>query len=300
MVIGEEARQLLVGAYDMHIHGGPDIMPRKGNDLDFARRAAAAGMAGIMIKSHYTSTADRVALVNEVVAGTRCYGALSLNHAVGGLNAIAVDVAGRSGGRLVWFPTVDAENEVAHQQRHPDGKKAYWYTMQQLLQQQGIYRPPFSILGEDGRLLPETYQVLEAIKAHDMILATGHVSVAETRMLVGAAREMGVQRILVTHPEFPSVGMPVEIQVELVGQGAYLERCWTQPYLGMVSWERVFDAIRQTGPARNVVSSDLGQPGRPWPDEGLADFLQRLLEAGFTPDEVGTMVSANPGALVGQ
>jgi hypothetical protein len=76
-------------------------MPRKGNDLAFAWRAAAAGMAGILVKSHFTSTADRAALIDEVVPGVRVYGALCFYHSSGGINPIAVETAGRSGARLI-------------------------------------------------------------------------------------------------------------------------------------------------------------------------------------------------------
>ncbi len=298
MTAEDSARELIKGGYDLHIHSAPDIMPRKGNDLDFARRAAEAGMAGILIKSHFVPTADRASLVNEVVPGTRTYGSLSLNHAIGALNPIAVDVAGRSGARLVWFPTVDAANEIKYQVSNPAGKRAYWYTIQQTLREQGMSRPAFSILGEDGKLLAEVAQVLEVIASHDMILATGHLGTDEVIELVKAARGAGVRRIVATHPEFPSIAMPLDAQVELAHQGVFMERCYTTPYSGKISWEEIFAATRAVGPEATILATDLGQPAGPWPDEGLADFARRFLEAGFTEGEVRRMVAENPGALV--
>ena len=53
MTISDEASALIKGSYDLHIHSAPDVMPRKANDLELARRAAAAGMGGIMLKSHH-------------------------------------------------------------------------------------------------------------------------------------------------------------------------------------------------------------------------------------------------------
>lgn len=298
MTAEDAARELIKGGYDLHIHSAPDIMPRKGNDLAFARRAAEAGMAGILIKSHFAPTADRASLVNEVVPGTRTYGSLALNHAIGALNPIAVDVAGRSGARLVWFPTVDAANEISYQVTNPAGKRAYWYTIQQTLREQGMSRPAFSILGEGGKLMPEVTQVLEVIAKYDMILATGHLGTDEVVELVKAARGAGVRRIVATHPEFPSIAMPLDVQIELAHQGVFMERCYTTPYSGKISWEEIFAATRAVGPEATILATDLGQPAGPWPDEGLADFARRFLEAGFTEGEVRRMVADNPGALV--
>ena len=43
---------IITGAYDMHIHTGPDIMDRKLDFLEEAERVRDAGMAGYVIKSH--------------------------------------------------------------------------------------------------------------------------------------------------------------------------------------------------------------------------------------------------------
>ena len=296
--LSETALALLQGSYDLHIHSAPDIMPRKGNDLEFTRRAAAAGMAGIVFKSHYVCTADRATLVNQVVGGTRAYGSLSLNHAVGALNPIAVDIAGRLGTRLVWFPTVDARNEIEFQEQNPGAPKAYWYAIQQELKSKGMSRPPYSILDDHGKLLPEVYQVLEVIAAYRMILATGHIGIAEIMELVKGARKVGVTRLIATHPDFPSCAMPLDVQIELSRQGVLIERSYTTYQTGKFPWEEAYKFIRAVGPEGNILGTDLGQPNALWPDEGLADFIQRLLDVGFSAGEIRTMVSENPGRLI--
>ena len=65
-----------------------------------------------MLKSHYAPTAERAAVVRGAVPGVRALGAIALNAGVGGLNAQAVEIAARGGARIVWLPTVDAENEA--------------------------------------------------------------------------------------------------------------------------------------------------------------------------------------------
>ena len=46
-------KELIQGAYDLHVHSAPDVLPRKLDDLEMGRRIAAAGMGGYCIKSHY-------------------------------------------------------------------------------------------------------------------------------------------------------------------------------------------------------------------------------------------------------
>ena len=96
----EWARQLVRGAYDLHVHVAPDVMRRRITDIQLARRYWDAGLAGFVLKSHYVPTAERAAVVNEALGGeVRVLGALALNAAVGGMNPLAVEVAAREGTR---------------------------------------------------------------------------------------------------------------------------------------------------------------------------------------------------------
>ncbi len=79
-------------------------------------------MAGVQLKSHYTSTAERAAVVRAAVPGVQTLGAIALNRAVGGINPLAVEIAAREGARTVWMPTVDAVNE-AHEREAPPGRE---------------------------------------------------------------------------------------------------------------------------------------------------------------------------------
>ena len=80
----EWARQLVRGAYDLHVHVAPDVMRRRVTDVQLARRCWDAGLAGFVLKSHYVPTAERAAVVNEALGGeVRVLGALALNASVG-------------------------------------------------------------------------------------------------------------------------------------------------------------------------------------------------------------------------
>jgi hypothetical protein len=61
--VSESARTLLRGAVDTHVHIAPDVVPRRIDDVTLARRFAELGLGGFQLKSHYTSTAERAAVV---------------------------------------------------------------------------------------------------------------------------------------------------------------------------------------------------------------------------------------------
>jgi hypothetical protein len=131
-----------------------------------------------------------------------------------------------------------------------------------------------------------------------MILATGHLGRDEIFALVRAAADRGARKIVVTHPEFPSQNLSAEEQAELAKMGAMIEHCFTTMHTGKASWESVFHSIRLAGPERCVMSTDLGQTVNPAVSEGFAMFSQRLLDAGFTGDEVRTMAVTNTARLL--
>ena len=47
---------------------------------------------------------------------------------------------------------------------------------------------------------PVIRDILAIVKRHDMVVATGHVSISEAVALTQAAREMGISKIVATHP----------------------------------------------------------------------------------------------------
>jgi hypothetical protein len=233
-------------------------------------------------------------VVRGTVPGVDVLGALTLNGSVGGLNAVAVEIAGRQGARIVWLPTVDCVNQRESRARAPEGATPpMWAALQDDLARQGIMSPAIAVLDADGRVVPALREVLTLIARHDLVLATGHLSGAEIIVVVEAAAELGVRRIVVTHPEFTSQQLPVDAQRRLTESGALMERCFTTPHSGKITWKLLFDHIRQVGPEHSILSSDLGQPFNPPVEDGLPLLADRLLAAGFTEDEVRTMAVTN-------
>ena len=245
-----------------------------------------------MRKSHYAPTAERAAVVRGAVPDVHALGAITLNAGVGGLNAQAVEIAARGGARIVWLPTVDAENEASEGVNKP-AKQPVWRVIQDEFAAAGVASEPVR-LTESGLA-----KVLEVVARHDLVLATGHLGRAEIHTVVDAAFAAGVSHVVVTHPDYPTQGVPVDEQRSLAERGAVLERCFAPIHTGKVSWDQTFEAIRATGPDSNVLSTDLGQVTNPPVEDGLALLADHLLEAGFAEDDVRTMAVVNTRKLAG-
>ena len=292
------ARELVRGAYDLHVHLAPDVMDRRIDDLGLAGQFLDRGLAGFVLKSHYVPTAERAGVVRSAVPGVDALGAITLNASVGGLNPIAIEIAAREGARFVWLPTVDSRNQRESRATAPaDATPPMWQQIQDELTAQGIVSAAVDVVGDDGAPTGQLREVLRVIAQHDLVLATGHLSRDEIFTVVDAAVEARVHRIVVTHPEFTSQRISPDDQRELARRGAYLERCFTTPHTGKCTWEEVFAGVRAAGPAQSFLSSDLGQPFNPPVEDGLALSADQFLEAGFTEDEVHTMAVVNTRAL---
>jgi uncharacterized protein DUF6282 len=295
----DEAWETIEGALDLQVHVAPDVIDRRTDDVDLAKDFLARGLRGFALKSHYIPTAERAKVVARAVPGIESYGAIALNHSIGGLNPVAVEIAGRSGNKIVWFPTVDAANETAGRLDGGNAKLPFWAKIQREIAAAGITRPPITVLDSEGKISEETRQCLELIAKYDMILATGHLGRHEIFPLVRSARESGIKRIVVTHAEFPSQNLTGDEQFELAEMGAIIEHCFTTYYTNKAPWESVFANIRRTGISRSMLSTDLGQATNPPVAEGFAMFAQRLLDAGFSAGEVRAMSADIPAGLVG-
>ncbi|HVA93571.1 MAG TPA: DUF6282 family protein [Candidatus Dormibacteraeota bacterium] len=298
MPVSDAAWECLQGAYDVQVHVAPDVIERRIDDLDLAKEFLARGLKGFVLKSHYFPTAERAKVVTKAVPGISAYGAITLNHSVGGLNPVALELAGRSGCKMVWFPTVDAANETAGRLDGPNVKLPFWAKIQRELAATGIAPPPLTVVDADGKASATARRCIELIAKHNMILATGHLGRVEIFELVKTAREMGAQRVLVTHAEFPSQNLTPDEQLQLAGMGAFIEHCFTTMYTGKAPWDVAMEAIRKVGPERCVLSTDLGQTINPPVAEGFAMFAQKLLDNGFSVNQIRRMTVTNPAALL--
>jgi hypothetical protein len=281
----------LRGAVDLHCHPFPDLFPRLADDVAVARDASERGLRAILIKCHHESSVSRAYLVQSMFSDLRVFGGIVLNHTVGGINPAAVEAALRLGGKEVWMPTVDA---AYHAQVH-GGTGSYD------VQSSGSgLRPGISVTDEEGRLRPETLEVLDLVAKYNAILGTCHLSPPEIVSLVEEARKRGIQKILITHPDFKVPNLDLETLKHLVRLGAVAEfgYCTVSPMWGYSTPRRVADAIRALGPQHCVLVSDTGQRHNPMPAEALRLFAQSLFECGLSEDDVYTMIQKNPSELL--
>lgn len=259
----------LTGAIDLHIHTAPDVRPRSVTDIEAAQQARDAGMRAILIKSHVTCTADRAQIAERAVGHVRVFGGLVLNEQVGGLNVAAVESALVLGAAIIWLPTFG-----------------------------GQPRKGVTTLDARGQLKPSVREIIALVRDAERVLATGHIGFEESLAVVAASQDMGLSRVLVTHPEWPGLDLTADQLRALAGDGIFFEHCYLNGR-NTEGLERIGAQIRATGPHSTALTTDLGQAGNPLPVEGMRSFMESLLALGFAPYDISRMARANPAQLLG-
>lgn len=285
---------MLAGAIDLHVHAFPDIRPRRIDAIELIDEARGVGMAGALIKDHVTITSDRAYILNKIFPDFKVFGSIVLNYTVGGLNPPAVKAAIRLGVKQVYMPTYSSAygikkhgviSETFTDLFPPNGKK-------------GI-----SILSTKGTLLPEVDIILRTIMEKDVILGTGHLSPAESLKLIERAKELGVQKVLVTHPSSLLTDMSLDDQKRAVQMGAFIEHC----YVGCTTFtstgkplppKAMAEQIKGVGAEYCIMSTDFGQLKNLTPVEGMRKFIEEMLANGITKDEIDRMIRKNPRKLL--
>ena len=290
--------EVLKGAYDLHVHTAPDVMDRSIDDIDLAKLMKSKGMGEFVIKSHHSTSYGRATLVRKMVPGVNVFGGIALNNPMGGLNPQAVDTAGRMGAKIIWMPTVDADNEKGKFLDTSNKKLPYWANIQRELYNKGMLRDPISVKDENGKIKNEVDEIIELIVDYNMILATGHLSPKDSIDVIKRAHDKGLKKIIVTHPEFPTTMFTMEQQKDLLKYDVYFERCYTTPATGKVEWDYVLNEVKTTGAKNNILSTDLGQPAALLPPDGYKKFVEFFVENGMSADEIIQMTSKNQEKLL--
>jgi hypothetical protein len=262
------------------------------DDEEIATLYKERGLEALVLKNHVVSTADRAWFARKQVPGLKVFGGIVLNSAVGGINPDAVNWMWRMQGgfgRVVWFPTFDADHHVKHFKDAPEGIK---------------------VLGADGKVLPAVREVLKICAEQKLVVHTGHLSPSEALAVVEAGRDMGVDRMVVTHAQFEVVNMSFEQMKQVAALGAKLELCAMGTLMGpeahlawMRHWRRVkieetAAAVKEVGAQNFILASDLGQTGNPTPADGLQLFVTDLMKAGISKDQITTMGREVTGKLL--
>lgn len=286
---------ILQGAVDPHVHSGPSIAPRIIDHLDLARSYSEAGFAAVVTKDHDYSGVMCARLIRDhhPELTVQLFSGIALNNVVGGFNAYAVEHTAAMDGRIVWLPTLAAENHLDWE------KTSGWVhpaSTQKIRSAQAI--PVF----DDGRLRPEVLDVLDVVAATGMALASGHLHVSETRIVFAEARRRGVERLIFTHPE-DIVGGTYEDTRALADMGAYVEHSLGFFIEGSRFRTRTNAELQAyidcVGPERTILCSDLGQMGTLSPLMGMRRGVATCLALGYSDAQIRAMVAGNAAAVIG-
>jgi hypothetical protein len=290
-VTEETIERLMRGSIDMHVHGAPDPLIDTGWDqLDIAKRACDAGMKAIVFKAHTIPTAASTPFVQKavdeyaVLAGKErllVFGGITLNYCVGGLNPHAVEMCARLGGKVVWLPSHDS----AHHRR--------------VIGTSG----GIELLTPDGGIRPELRDILEIVAENDMVLDPCHSGTRERLVIIDAARELGVKRIIVTHPNWNVTRASIDQQAEMGKRGAYigLFMYGAVPHFNNPNCDplELVQIIEKVGPSQTVIATDLGTAVNVHPVDGMRLFLRILLACNVSQSDIETMAKKNPSRLLG-
>jgi hypothetical protein len=294
--IDERIADLVQGAIDPHVHSGPSIAPRGVDHLELLEAYSAAGVAAVVTKDHDYSGVMTAALISKhhPELRTKILSSIVLNNVVGGFNPYAVEHTAAMGGKVVWMPTLAAENHLRWE------KTSNWVhpaSTQKMRPAVGI-----PVLDNNGTVRDDVKEVLDVIARNDMVLASGHLHVSETWLVFEEARRRGVTRFVLTHPEdivdasmndvkgMAAMGAFVEHSLCMFVEGSKFKTC---------SAEDLRQHIDAAGVDQTVLCSDLGQTGTISPLEGLRRGIRLCIDLGYDDMQIRKMVSSNAARMLG-
>jgi Family of unknown function (DUF6282) len=292
-----EVDGLIEGAVDLHVHPFPSPFPRRMGIVEATKDAEKAKYRAIVVKSHHHSMVPDVLALHETGLGdspVQVFGGVALNPQVGGINPYAVDLALNLGGKIVWFPTISSH---AHHHHLEEGGT---FPNATITLRQG---PALSILDEAGKVKPEVFDILEQIRDHDAILTGGHLPASEIDILFTEAQKLGVQRILVNHPNF-IVGASPELAGEWARKGIYIEHSvgMYDNFFGSKKSKMEFPVLAQyitaAGAGKTMLVSDTGQLNNPRPVDVIKIAIKQLLDHDYDEKSIRSMVGGNAGQLL--
>lgn len=277
-----EGARLLKGAIDMHFHMDPRLANGAHDEavIETIRIAQSYGIRGLVIKSHHEPTSTLAYHLRLEIPNIDLFGGVVMNRSNGGMNVAAVDYMATeiygAPGKVVWMPAFDSEIES----NPPYPKK------------------PFVAVSRDGKLLPETKEVIAAVAKYDLILASGHIAPAEALMVFREGRSQGVHRMIATHAMDLAGKMNMDQMLEAAKLGAIVE----------FDFRNIRDengmrmgAIRKIGPERCLISEFWTQKSpRVYAElDGVGQFVDAMHARGFSDRELDIMFKENPARLLG-
>jgi Family of unknown function (DUF6282) len=247
-------------------------------------------MRAIVLKSHSYPTAPCAHAARSLAPNVEVVSSVCLDIEAGGLNIHALECSAELGAKVAWIPTFSAANSIRKVSK----------SLGLDIKSDGL-----KVIAAEGRLLPEAAQIIAAIKKHDMVLATGHVTPAETFALMDECERIGLKKVIITHALERHVveeALTRDQIVALARRGAYIKHCilcCLPAHRDIIHPSEMVEMIRATGPQQCVLGTDLGVAYHPSPAEGMRMFISTLLRHGMSEEDVRTMTHTNPAYLLG-
>lgn len=288
------------GVFDIHGHCGPSLFDRRVDGYEFAREAAEAGMAAVVMKEHFLPTVygipfiDRLLKRDDLEIGA--FGGAVMNYCNGGFNPFMVETAIGYGAAFLWAPTIDARNQVevtGKPGKHTHHKHST-HTKEEYRNVSGLYA-----LTESGNLKDEVKLCIRKIVDNNVGLGIGHLSYEETEAMIEYAADLGHDRLLIDHPGYPTE-FSLEQRESLISMGAQLNFTFTSISAAYHrrSAEELYRAIRDVGVDNCVISSGTGQIPNVSSPEAMRLLGEILLENGLSVSEFDVLARKNPAQLV--
>jgi hypothetical protein len=287
---------ILQGAIDPHVHSGPSIAPRAVDHLDLVRELSQAGFDAVVTKDHDYAGVATAALIRKhhPELRTKIFSGVVLNNVVGGINPYAVEHTAAMGGKIVWMPTLAAENHLRWE------KTASW--SHPASTQKMRPASPVPVLDANKKVRDDVKEVLDVIAKNDMVLASGHIHVSETWLVFEEAQRRGVKRLVFTHPE-DIVGASLNDVQGIAAMGAFVEHSLCMFLEGSkfktCSGEDLKRHIDSAGVDQTILCSDLGQVGVFSPLEGFRRGVALCMDLGYGDAEIHKMVATNTKRTLG-
>lgn len=275
---------------DIHYHIGPEIIPRKLSTRELIEKESGR-IRGLVLKNHFYPTTPFIKDAEKKKGKLQLFGSVVLNNSVGGVNAEAVYGTSLLAANpfFVWFPTINAKNFLM-QSRYEIAPE---WVADSSFKGRRVERVTPAVLS-----YAKIRKTLMMIKEKKAILATGHISWKESISLINLASEIGLKKIVVTHPIYQRINMPIQIQKKLAKKGCFIEQCYSMYSIDKISVKKIVRQIREVGVQSVIMSSDTGQFFSPFPSDALFDFAQKLSRLGFTEYELECMLVRNPKNLL--
>lgn len=296
--------------FDMHMHVGPDMLPRKYTVREFVE-AEGGKIAGAVAKCHAYSTARDVRFLREGERQMIVIPAIVMNNAAGWPNSDVVVFQQRLNPDIplyVWMPTIDAANHLAQIPGDMVVPSDWVRDTIGFLNRQKSAVAPISVLADTdisitSMLRPEVHNLLGVLAQGRFILGTGHLSAIEAEMVARSARSLGVANVVLTHPHEQAIAMDENIMRSLATLGVWIEIC-AIPDIDRSegdiypSTEQIAAFINKVGAERVLLTSDTGQTSNPFPSVVLEKYCDLLIQRGVPFDGLEQMLIYNPRQIL--